>query len=153
MLEPGLLVRLAPRGFLGRLGAVGAAGGGLEAPRARVAAGEGAGAELLDHQHRVAPRVVGQHRHRVAAGEDAAADDLGHGAVEAAVAEAMLLDAEIVGVGEVARERLDVGGGVRGAEDDGQAAVRAARPAEGADADAVEEEGHVRRPSAGRSDP
>ncbi len=138
-----------PGGLLEGLGPVAAAGHGLEAPRPRVLADVGAGAELLDHQDRAGARVEGKHGHRVAAGEDPAADDVRHGPVEAAVAEAVLLEAEVVRIGEVALDRLDVARPVGGAEHDGHRARPRPGPAERTDADAVEERRHLRgRPAA-----
>ena len=71
----------------------------FQTPRARVEPRPRTCPELLDQQHLVALRVVGQHDDGVAAGEDRAAQNLGHRPVEAPMAQPMLLDREVGRVG------------------------------------------------------
>ncbi len=98
--EAGLLPGLAAGRRLGGLEGVDAAGDGLEAPGLGVAAGVGAGAELLDDEDAVADGIVGQDGDGIARDEGGAGHGRAQAAVEAAEAEVALLEREEGGIGD-----------------------------------------------------
>ncbi len=97
--QPRLFLGLAQRAAFGRLAAVDPACHRFQQPGLRIAAHEGAHAELLDHQHPVADGVIGQHHHRIGRDEGGARHRLCHLAIEAAPGDVMLLDREEPGIG------------------------------------------------------
>ena len=97
--DPRFLARLAPRRFLGGLAAIDPARHRLDQPGVEIAAREGPHAKLLDHQHPVAHRIIGQHHRSIPRQKHRAIDRLAHRAVEPAKAQIVFLDREIIGIG------------------------------------------------------
>src|SRR6185312_10912256 len=93
-LEIGLLDALAADHLLGRLVLLDDAGHHLPDP-GMVTSGIGAGAELADQDHLVAPGVVHQHAARLAAFEHLAADLAAHAALVQRVTEDVADDFEV----------------------------------------------------------
>ena len=109
--QAGLLGGLAAGHVLGRLAGLDEAGDDLQQPRLG-AAGQGPGAKLFDQHHRIAHRIVGQHRDGGGVVEHLAHDLAAPAAGESAVAQADALDAEEAAKRGLATEDIEIAGAV-----------------------------------------